>query len=162
MPPNQIEKEIVLNAPLTRVWQAISDAASFGKWFGVEFDGPFVAGSPLKGRIVPTQVDPDVAKLQEPHRGKAFEILVAAIEPMSTFAFRWHPFAIDSSYDYTPEPMTLVTFRLTEQGDATLLRITESGFDKIPEFRRAQAFAANDGGWAHQARLIEKYVNASV
>ena len=40
----------------------------------------------------------------------------------------------------------------------TLLVVTESGFDKIPSDRRAEAFLRNDGGWAHQTRLIEKYL----
>lgn len=112
----------------------------------------------MSGRIVPTKVDPEVAKLQEPHTGKRFQILVETIEPMTRFAFRWHPFAIDPSYDYSREPMTLVTFELSEAPEGTLLTITESGFDKIPIERRAQAFNANDGGWTHQAKLIEKYL----
>jgi hypothetical protein len=35
----------------------------------------------------------------------------------------------------------------------------ESGFDAIPVARRAAAFAANDGGWATQLRLVEKYLS---
>jgi uncharacterized protein YndB with AHSA1/START domain len=79
---DRIEKQIVLHAPLERVWSAISDSGQFGKWFGVAFDGPFVAGARLTGRIVATTVDPDVAKLQQPHEGKPFEIWVDRIEPM--------------------------------------------------------------------------------
>src|SRR5690242_2121530 len=56
MDTDRIEKKIVLKASRERVWQAISDAVRFGAWFGVEFDGPFVAGSRLTGRIVPTKV----------------------------------------------------------------------------------------------------------
>jgi hypothetical protein len=41
---------------------------------------------------------------------------------------------------------------------STLLTITESGFDRIPLERRAKAFTANEGGWDHQAKLIEKYL----
>src|SRR5262245_30612153 len=106
----RIEKKIVLKAKRERVWQAISDSAQFGIWFGVEFEGPFVAGSWLSGRIVPTKVDPEVAKLQEPHRGKALKIFVERIEPMERFSFRWHPYAIDPPIDYSKEPVTLVTF----------------------------------------------------
>jgi hypothetical protein len=42
--------------------------------------------------------------------------------------------------------------------DGTLLRITESGFDRIPLSRRSEAFRMNDGGWTAQARNIEQYV----
>jgi uncharacterized protein YndB with AHSA1/START domain len=158
MNTDRIQKKIVLKSTRQRVWQAISDSVKFGAWFGVEFDGPFVAGSPLHGRIVPTQVDPEVARLQEPHRGKSFQILVECIEPMNRFAFRWHPFAIDPHVDYSQEPMTLVMFELADAEGGTLLTITESGFEQIPLERRAQAFQANDGGWTHQTKLIEKFL----
>jgi len=155
---DRIQKQIVLRAPLARVWQAISDAKQFGAWFGVEFDGPFVAGREMLGRIVPTRVDPEVARLQEPHRGKAFTAVVERIEPMKRFSFRWHPFAIDSQRDYSQEPMTLVAFELNEVSGGTELTITESGFDALPLERRADAFKANDGGWSHQFQMIEKYL----
>ena len=53
--PDRIQKKIVLRAPLARVWSAISDARQFGAWFGVEFEGPFVAGEPIRGVMRPTQ-----------------------------------------------------------------------------------------------------------
>ena len=156
---DRIEKTVVLRAPLERVWRAISDSKEFGTWFGVEFDGPFAAGKAMVGRIVPTQVDPEVAKLQEPHRGAKFEITVEALEPMKLFSFRWHPFAIDPNVDYSKEETTLVEFRLTEEKGGTRLVITETGFDRVPLERRAKAFTANEGGWEHQSKLLEKYVS---
>lgn len=158
---DRIEKKIVLRAPRERVWHAISDAKQFGSWFGVELDGAFVSGLRLTGRIVPTTVDPEVAKLQEPHRGKAFQILVDRIEPMRLFSFRWHPAAVDPATDYSQEPMTLVTFELEEASGGTLLTITESGFDQIPLARRVRAFTSNDDGWTHQTKLLEKYLARS-
>jgi hypothetical protein len=83
------------------------------------------------------------------------------VEPMGLFSFRWHPFAVDPTVDYSGEPSTLVEFRLEEVAGGTRLTITESGFDGVPLERRAKAFAANEKGWAGQARLIEKYVGAS-
>lgn len=158
MNTDKIEKQVLLTAPRARVWQAISDAKNFGAWFGVKFDGPFVAGKPIRGQIVPTQVDPEVAKLQEPHTGTPFVCLIETIEPMERFAFRWHPYAIDPGSDYSQEPTTLVTFALADAEGGTQLTITESGFDQLPLERRAAAFRANEGGWEHQSRLIAKYL----
>jgi uncharacterized protein YndB with AHSA1/START domain len=155
---DRIEKKVVLRATRERVWRAISDAKQFGVWFGVEFDGPFVAGAALTGKIVPTQVDAEVAKAQEPHRGTPFECRIERIEPMSHFSFRWHPYAIERSADYSNEPTTLVAFDLEETEGGTLLCITESGFDQIPLARRAEAFTSNDAGWTAQAELIAKYL----
>ncbi|HEY4059025.1 MAG TPA: SRPBCC family protein [Kofleriaceae bacterium] len=158
MSTDQIEKRTVLRAPREKVWRALTEPRQFGAWFGCEFDGPFVAGQRITGRIVPTTVDAAVAKLQEPHRGAPMEWQIDRIEPMTVFSFRWHPFAIDPGVDYSKEPTTLVTFELADAPGGTALRITETGFDKIPLERRAKAFAANDGGWSHQAELIAKYL----
>jgi hypothetical protein len=87
-----------------------------------------------------------------------WRIKVERIEPMRLFSFHWHPYALDPACDYSVEPMTLVTFALTEVEGGVQLTITESGFDQIPLARRAKAIEANDGGWAHQAKLIEKYL----
>jgi uncharacterized protein YndB with AHSA1/START domain len=155
----RIEKTVVLKAPRARVWTAISDARQFGRWFGVALDTPFVEGAEAIGRIEPTEVDPEVARLQEPMRGAEWRVQVERIEPERLFAFRWHPFAVDPARDYSAEPMTLVTFTLEEVEGGTRLTITETGFDALPPDRREQAFKANDGGWGHQSRLIAKYLD---
>ena len=156
--PDRIAKKIVLKAPIARVWQAISNAEEFGAWFGVAFDGQFVEGARISGRIRPTKVDPEVAKLQAPYDGTPCDITVERVQPPSVFAFRWHPYAVDENADYRNEPTTLVKFELAEVEGGTLLTITESGFDAIPLERRVDAFKSNEGGWEHQTKLIEKYL----
>ncbi len=158
--PDRIEKQILLRASRGRVWQALSDSAQFGAWFGVAFDAPFAPGQAARGRVTPTRVDPEVAKLQAPHAGAPFEVFVEEMVAETRFSFRWHPFAVDREADYSSEPTTLVTFELEDAEGGTLLRLTESGFSKIPLARRRDAFTANEGGWAHQMRLIEKYLAA--
>lgn len=155
---DRIEKGVLLHAPLERVWRAVSDAEEFGRWFGVRFDGPFVAGARVTGRIVPTTADPEVAEMQKPFEGTPFEMRVERIEPMRLFSFRWHPAAIEPGVDYSKEPTTLVTFELEEATGGTMLTLTESGFDSIPLERRATAFSGNDEGWTHQLRLIARYL----
>jgi len=155
---DRIQKRVTLEAPLERVWKAVSDSTRFGEWFGVHFEGPFVAGKAVRGKIVPTKADPEVAKTQEAYAGAPFDCIVDRIEPMTLFSFRWHPFAVDPTVDYSKEPTTLVTFELEPVPGGTRLTITESGFDSIPLSRRARAFEMNDMGWTHQARLIEKYL----
>ena len=158
MNTDRIEKTILLKAPLDRIWRAISDSAEFGRWFGVRFDGPFVAGESVTGVMTPTQVDDEVAKIQEPHAGTRSTWQIVAVEPQKRFAFRWHPFAIDTDVDYSQEPTTLVEFTLTDAADGVLLRIVESGFDALPIERRSTAFEANSGGWAKQVVLVQKYL----
>lgn len=156
---DRIEKSLFLRAPQERVWRALSDAREFGDWFGMEFDGEFAPGKRMTGRIKPTKADPEVATMQKKYAGMAVELVVERLEPMSLFSYRWHPFAIDPSVDYSQEPTTLVTFTLEPAADGTMLRVVETGFDAIPLERRADAFEANEEGWSKQMQLIEKYLS---
>jgi uncharacterized protein YndB with AHSA1/START domain len=161
MSTDRIEKEVLLKAPLDRVWRAISDADEFGHWFGARFDGPFVPGASVTGVISPTTVDADVAKAQEPYAGTADTWQIVAVEPQRRLAFRWHPYAVEPGTDYTDEPTTLVEFTLDDTADGVLLRIVESGFDAIPAERRAAAFEGNSEGWEAQTKLVQKYLALS-
>jgi uncharacterized protein YndB with AHSA1/START domain len=158
---DRIEKKIMLKAPLARVWRALSDSTEFGTWFGVKFEGPFLAGTRLRGVIRPTTVDAEVAKHQKPYEGTPFEIIVERLEPERLFSFRWHPYSVEPGVDYAAEPTTLVVFSLEEVAGGIMLTLTESGFDAIPLERRAKAFSANDGGWTMQMKLIERYVGSA-
>jgi uncharacterized protein YndB with AHSA1/START domain len=86
------------------------------------------------------------------------EVLVERMEAETLFSFRWHPYAIDPKVDYSPEPTTLVEFRLEPADGGTLLRVVESGFDQLPAGRRDEAFRMNEGGWAQQLVNIERHV----
>ena len=145
---DRIEKKAVIRAPRSRVWRAIANPEEFGAWFLVRLDGPFVEGAPIKGQIT----HPGYEHL-------TMELQVERIEPESYFAYRWHPYTVDPAVDYNAEPATLVEFHLEDAGRETLLTIVESGFDRIPLERRAEAFRRNDGGWTQQMRNIERYVS---
>lgn len=153
-----IEKVVELDAPVARVWRAIADAREFGAWFGLRLDGAFVAGREVRGVIVPTGVDAEVAAAQRPFEGTPVVLQVEDVIAERRFSFRWHPFAVDPRVDLSGEPTTLVAFELEPLGARTRLRITESGFDALPLERRAAAFQANDGGWDAQARLVARYL----
>jgi uncharacterized protein YndB with AHSA1/START domain len=84
---DRVHKQIVLNAPLPRVWHAIADAQRFGEWFGVALDGPFRPGARVTGRIV----HPDWAHVP-------FEITIERMEPEHLLSWRWHPNALDPAY----------------------------------------------------------------
>ena len=145
---DRIEKQLVINAPRSRVWQAISDPREFGAWFQVDMSGvEFTAGQPVQ------------AKMTYPgYEGMPFEMLIERIDAERLLSFRWHPYGIDPNVDYSSEPMTLVEFRLEEVDGGTKLTISESGFDNIPLARRAEAFRMNQDGWEMQAHNIEDYV----
>jgi uncharacterized protein YndB with AHSA1/START domain len=147
---NRVEKQVEIKAPVARVWRALTDSREFGAWFRVNLEGPFVVGEVATGYIT----WPGCEHLK-------WTATVTAMEPESLFAFTWHPYGIDPKVDYSVEEPTLVEFRLTATAGGTLLTLTESGFDKVPEWRRAEAFRMNDGGWTKQMKNIEEYVDAN-
>jgi len=147
---DRIEKKVQLSAPRSRVWRAISNASEFGEWFRVKFDEQFAEGKTVRGLI-----------LHKGFENVPMEILIERIEPERYFAYRWHPYAIDPKVDYSSEPTTLVEFLLEEANGGTALTIIESGFDRVPLARRAEAFRMNDNGWTGQAKNIASYVTRS-
>jgi uncharacterized protein YndB with AHSA1/START domain len=161
MSTDRIEKTILLRAPLARVWRALSDSTEFGLWFGMRFTAPFTPGAVMRGHMVPTIANPEVAAAQKQYEGTPFEITIQEIEPERLFSFRWHPGAIDPAIDYSVEPTTLVVFTLEQRPDGVLLTVTESGFDQIPLARRAGAFSQNEQGWTMVVKMFEEYIGSA-
>ena len=129
---NQIEKRVELQAPVSRVWRALTDYREFGEWFRVNLEGPFVPGKVARGRVT-----------HPGYEHVVWEATVKEMQPERIFSFTWHPYGIDPKVDYSKEEPTLVEFRLTPAGQGTLLVITESGFDRIPAHRRMEALRMN-------------------
>jgi uncharacterized protein YndB with AHSA1/START domain len=144
---DRIEKNFQVSAKRSRVWRAISDAGEFGTWFGMKLDRPFAPGATVFGRLTIPGYD-----------HVTLEILVEKIEPEGYFSYRWHPYPMNPAIDYKAEPTTLVEFKLQETADGTAVAITESGFDRLPASRRAEAFRMNDGGWTGQSKKLASYV----
>ena len=114
----------------------------------VSRESPFVAGKPTRGRITFPGYEHIV-----------MEVTVQKMEPERLFSYTWHPYAIDPKTDYSKEPPTLVEFTLEKTPTGTRLTVTESGFDRIPGHRRAEAFRMNSGGWAQQVENIKAHVS---
>ncbi len=146
---DRIEKELVIKAPRSRVWRALSNAGEFGNWFGAKLeDKPFVPGARMQGQFtIPG------------HEHKVLELTVERVDPETYFSYRWHPCSGNPA-DHSNEPPTLVEFELSEVDGNTLLRLTESGFDSLPAERRADAFRSNSGGWDFQLQNIARYAEA--
>jgi uncharacterized protein YndB with AHSA1/START domain len=144
---DRIEKQIVLRAPRTRVWQALADVEQFSAWFGIKLEGSFAPGASAHGQF------------ELPGHGNVtVEIAIERMDPESGMSYRWHPYAFEPGVDYASEPTTLVEFQLEEVAEGTRLTVVESGFDRIAAARRAEAFHMNDAGWAEQLQNIARYV----
>jgi uncharacterized protein YndB with AHSA1/START domain len=147
---DRIERSVLLKAPRSRVWRALSNAEEFGDWFGVKLKGKtFEAGQRVQGQIT-----------HPGYEHVVWDVLIERMEPERLLSWRWHPGAVDASVDYSQEPTTLVVFELKEVEGGTLLSVVETGFDSLPPSRRLEAFRMNSGGWDAQMVRFEKHVAA--
>ena len=147
---DRIERSIHIQAPRSRVWRALASAGEFGSWFGADLQGQrFAPGERARGPIT-----------FEGYRHLMFDVTVERLEPESLLSWRWHPYPIDPKVDYSVEEPTLVVFTLEDAAGGTLLRVVESGFDKVPPARRFEAFRMNSGGWDGQMQNIQRHVQA--
>jgi uncharacterized protein YndB with AHSA1/START domain len=145
--PDRMEKTVTLNAPIARVWRALTNAEEFGTWFRVKLDGPFAPGAVSRGHVT----YPGYEHLR-------WEATVVRMEAPHLFSFTWHPYAIEPDRDYAAEPATLVEFRLETVPQGTRLTVMESGFDALPPERRDLAFRMNEQGWGIQMGNIAAHV----
>jgi uncharacterized protein YndB with AHSA1/START domain len=145
---DRIERKILLKAPRKRVWQALSNAEEFGKWFGVKLQGKvFAPGQRTQGQVT----YPGYEHIN-------FDVTVERVESERLLSWRWHPAPVEKGVDYSAEPTTLVVFELKDAEGGTLLSVVESGFDEVPPHRRMEAFRQNSEGWDGQMKNIENHV----
>ena len=147
---DRIEREILIRAPRSRVWRALTTPAEFGRWFRVTVDGSFAPGARVRGKVT-----------YPGYEHVTWDITIDRMEPERLFSWRWHPYAVEPGVDYSAEPATLVVFELDEVPGGTRLRVVESGFDDVPLARRALAYRMNSEGWTEQMKNIERHVTAS-
>jgi uncharacterized protein YndB with AHSA1/START domain len=145
---DRIHKQVLLRAPRSRVWKSLVDMREFGTWFGVALpDGAFTEGAQVEGQV-----------LHPEYSHVTMRVSVEQVQPERLLSFRWHPGAIDPGVDYDQEPTTLVVFELHEAAEGILLTVHESGFDKLPRERRADAYRGNESGWVEQMGNIARHV----
>jgi uncharacterized protein YndB with AHSA1/START domain len=142
---DRIQKTVVLRAPRSKVWHALTDPAQFSDWFGATLKDPFVPGGRVRGPVT-----------SRGYEHLTMDITIERVEPERLFSWRWQP---GGEPDIDPaEPMTLVVFELEEVAEGTRLTVTETGFDQIPIARRTKAYRENDAGWTGQMENLRKYL----
>jgi uncharacterized protein YndB with AHSA1/START domain len=137
MIPAQIEKDVLIDAPVDVVWRVITEPEQIVRWFSDEADIDLRPGG--DGRLVFRS-------------GESYQLQVEAVEPPHRFAFRW---VQPQGSVARPENSTLVEFTLEPEGSGTRLRVVESGFDKVDwsDERKARYIERHTDGWT---RLLER------
>ena len=148
---DRVERSILINGSRERVWHALTNAEQFGVWFGADLSGQqFLPGQRTRGKMT----QPGCADIY-------FDAVIARIEPQTVFSLHWHPYAVRPGVDYSGEQATLVTFTLKDApGNGILLTVVESGFDRVPAERRAEAFQMHQQGWEIQLNNLANHVSS--
>jgi uncharacterized protein YndB with AHSA1/START domain len=138
MPADSIEREIVIAAPVERVWDIVTRPEHMGRWFGD-------AGAERDG---------DTITMRWQEHGTA-ELRIVREDPPHAFAYRW-----DSTVPGIGS--TLVEFSLSAEGDGTRLRLVESGFAALAtsEAEQERLRLGNVGGWEHELGDLERYAGS--
>lgn len=146
----RIDREIHIQAPIERVWQALTDVAELSRWFQVTIEGAIEAGR----SVCMTSVLPAYA-------GMRFEVDIVELTRPTRVVWRWHPGEIDHVLDYSREPKTTVTFTLSSTEGGTRVDVSENGFDEISLSRRAKVHADNSQGWSEVMIWLKNHVETS-
>jgi uncharacterized protein YndB with AHSA1/START domain len=128
--------ERVLDAPIAKVWKALTDVDQMRHWY---FD--------LK------QFKPQVGfefEFVVEHEGNSYHHLcrVTEVIPQKRIAYSWR---------YKGEPgNSLVTFELVGEGDKTRVKVTHTGIDTFP---KTPAYARKnfEAGWTAILTELEKF-----
>ena len=142
MVPEQIEREVVVDAPVERVWAVITEPGHIGAWFG---DGGVEIDLRPGGNVV--------FRWQ---KDGSFHGTIERVEPQRFFSYRWTHRAEEQPRDGNT---TLVELRLSAEGNGTRLRVVESGFNAldIPEAEQARNAAMNAEGWRKELDELREY-----
>jgi uncharacterized protein YndB with AHSA1/START domain len=147
--PDRIERELVLPAPLARVWAALTEPAGLSAWFGTRATVDLRPGGSL------AFIWDEHGTERHRSRGE-----VETVEPPYRFVFRWQPFAGYETAPLSESPTTRVEFTLEEHPQGTLLRVVESGFASLPPELRGTSFERNTRGWQIELGELAAYIAA--
>jgi uncharacterized protein YndB with AHSA1/START domain len=126
-----IERSVVIDAPITTVWRTITEPEQIARWFAERVELDLRPGG--RGTLF-------FERLTAP-------LVVERVEPPSLFSFRW---CQPDGEEPAPGNSTLVEFTLIATGDEqTTLTVTETGLDAMPLSEEEKArFADSHGeGW---------------
>lgn len=138
---DKIEREIIINAPKERIYEAIADPKKVVQWFPETLEGSYKVGeSPIFGFG---------------EHGKN-QVYIVDAKPHEYFAYRWVPGSNHFIGDVRSVPNTLVEFRISESGDGCKVTLTETGFSKLPAEVAEESLKQNTGGWEFMLDRLQK------
>ena len=136
----QVTRTLIVHAPPSTVWAALTRADLIARWFGQEAHLPDlrVGGEGTFGFDGYGQFAVRIEEYDEP----------------TAFAFSW---TNQAGAELRPDNSTLVRFTLSPDGEGTVLAVVESGFERLGD-RAEGAMADNRSGWTGELDELVAFV----
>lgn len=138
-----IKREITIQASKQRIYQAIANPDQVVKWFPETIEGRYAVGEqPIFG-------------FGEFGKNRIF---IVAARPHEYFSYRWVPDSNQVESDVLDRITTLVEFHIAENPDGScLVRVTETGFARLPSAMIAESYRQNSSGWDFMLDRLQRY-----
>jgi uncharacterized protein YndB with AHSA1/START domain len=139
-----VRRTIHINAPIDRVWAAVTQADHLAQWF------------PQRAQLASVGVG--ATGLFEWDDYGSLPVLVEAADPPHSISYRWgnnNPQA--TTLD--PAHSTVFTFTLDEVGAGTALTVVETGFETLADPQGS--LESNRGGWNWELDELVTYLEGS-
>ena len=124
---HSIHRTVRVEAPLDTVWTAITSLDGLRSWFS--------------DTVTETPLEVGATGIFGWDGFGDFPFAITAIEPSTAFEYRWSG---EPAETLDPADSTIVRFVLETDGDATLVTVVESGFEKL------------EGGTAYRRHRLEQ------
>jgi uncharacterized protein YndB with AHSA1/START domain len=143
MEPDRVEREILVDAPPSVVWEVVTEAEHISGWFSDSAEIDLRPG----GRIALVWAG-----------GQTEHGVIEEVEPPHRFSFRW---IRGSAHEATDGNSTLVEFALSAEDGGTRLRVAETGFSTLdwPDERRKEEVESHARGWESELGELRDYVH---
>ncbi|MBS1494147.1 MAG: SRPBCC domain-containing protein [Bacteroidetes bacterium] len=134
-------KEVTIDAPVSKVWKAITEKEQIAEWLMPSNDFELKAGTTF-------HMTGSSKGVEYPHICTITEIV-----PEKKLSYTWA--VKDKLSD------TLVTYELEEQDGKTKVTLTHSGWDKVTLNTVGATREDYNNGWNHVLPGLQKYVEAN-
>jgi len=135
-----IVKEVTINAPVSKVWKALSEKEQINKWFMVTEDFDTTPGAKFH-----------IGKKKD--GSNHIKCTLTEFIPEKKISYTWDVFE--------PPVETLVTYEIEPDGDKTKLTLTHSRFELVAADEREQSVKDHTGGWSHFMNKIKEYIESN-
>lgn len=141
MVPQQIEREILIDAPVDVVWAVVTEPEHISGWFSDR---------------VELELRPGGALVLHWDGSHSVQGRVERVEPPYFFSFHW---VVGHGSALAEGNATLVEFSLAPEGDGTRLKVVEGGFRDlaVDDDLRRQRFDGHRDGWAKELGELLEY-----